>query len=104
MIAPVRALGSGTAHAGILVLPPHTAEPGDDALPLVGAGDPAIELNINPDRGYAFSVRGLAREIATATDTDYTDPASRVAVQAAEGDAWAVTLADDGCLRFVVRR
>ncbi|MBA3905777.1 MAG: phenylalanine--tRNA ligase subunit beta, partial [Pseudonocardiales bacterium] len=104
MIASVRELGIGADHAGILVLPPHTAMPGDDALPLIGAADPVIELNINPDRGYAFSVRGLAREIATATDADFTDPTSRVPVKTADGDAWPVTLADDGCLRFVARR
>ena len=104
MIASVRELGIGSDHAGILVLPPHTAEPGDDALPLLGANDPVIELNITPDRGYAFSVRGLAREIAIATDVDYVDPASRVAVPDVAGDAWPVRLADDGCLRFVARR
>jgi phenylalanyl-tRNA synthetase beta chain len=104
MIASVRELGIGTDHAGILVLPPNTGRPGDDALPLLGSGDPVIELNITPDRGYAFSVRGLAREIATATEADFTDPASRVAVQVAQGDAWPVTLADEGCLRFVARR
>ncbi|MBV9920804.1 MAG: phenylalanine--tRNA ligase subunit beta [Pseudonocardia sp.] len=108
MIASVRELGIGSDHVGILVLPPHTAEPGDDALPLLGANDPVIELNITPDRGYAFSVRGLAREIAIATDVDYVDPARRVAVPAVEdskdGGAWPVTLADDGCLRFVARR
>ena len=32
MIASARELGIGTDHAGILVLPPRTAEPGDDAL------------------------------------------------------------------------
>jgi phenylalanyl-tRNA synthetase beta chain len=104
MIASVRELGIGSDHAGILVLPPHTGEPGDDALPLLGANDPVIELNITPDRGYAFSVRGLAREIATATDVDYVDPASRVAVPDVAGDAWPVRLADEGCSRFVARR
>ncbi|HLU56678.1 MAG TPA: phenylalanine--tRNA ligase subunit beta [Pseudonocardia sp.] len=104
MIASARELGIGSDHAGILVLPPGTAEPGDDALPLLGRDDPVVELNITPDRGYCFSVRGLARELAGSLDVDYTDPATRVEVPAAEGDAWPVELPDPGCARFVARR
>ena len=63
-----------------------------------------IELAVTPDRGYCFSVRGLARELASAFDADFVDPASRVEVPAAEGDAWPVTLDDAGCARFVARR
>ncbi|GAA2573462.1 phenylalanine--tRNA ligase subunit beta [Pseudonocardia hydrocarbonoxydans] len=104
MIASARELGIGADHSGILVLPPGTAEPGDDARDLLGLDDPVIELDVNPDSGYCFSIRGLAREMSAALDADYTDPASRVAVAEAEGDAWPVTLDDAGCARFVARR
>ena len=104
MIASARELGIGADHAGILVLPAGTGEPGDDAVPLLGADDPVIELNITPDRGYCFSVRGLARELACSLDADFTDPAARVAVPLATGDAWPVELPDPGCARFVARR
>ncbi len=108
MIASARELGIGADHAGILVLPPGTAEPGEDARPLLGLSpdgpDAVIELNVTPDRGYCFSVRGLARELACSLDADYTDPAMRVTVPPAIGDAWPVELADSGCPRFVARR
>ncbi|ANY08784.1 phenylalanine--tRNA ligase subunit beta [Pseudonocardia sp. HH130630-07] len=105
MIASAKELGLGADHSGILVLPPGTAEPGDDALDVLGLSEPVVELAVTPDRGYCFAVRGLARELATALDADYTDPAARIAVPPAEGDAWPVRIADtEGCPRFVVRR
>ena len=63
-----------------------------------------IELNITPDRGYCFSVRGLGRELACSLDVGYTDPAARVEVPAAQGEAWPVVLADPACPRFVASR
>ncbi|MHA6631754.1 phenylalanine--tRNA ligase subunit beta [Pseudonocardia sichuanensis] len=104
MIASAKELGLGSDHAGILVLPSGAGEPGDDALPLLGVDDPVVELAITPDRGYCFSVRGLARELAASLDIDFTDPAARVDVPDAEGDAWPVALPDPGCVRFVARR
>ncbi|MCX6463748.1 MAG: phenylalanine--tRNA ligase subunit beta [Pseudonocardiales bacterium] len=105
MIASVRELGIGADHAGILVLPPGTAEPGADAGPLLGLDDAVIELDVNPDSGYCFSLRGLGREMAAALDVDYTDPASRVAVPGAEGEAWPVVVEEPArCPRFVARR
>jgi phenylalanyl-tRNA synthetase beta chain len=66
--------------------------------------DPVIELAITPDRGYCFSVRGLARELSCSLDTLFGDPA-RVELPAAEGDAWPVRIEDPvGCRRFVARR
>ena len=94
MICSVRELGIGTDHEGILVLrrrPPRSAT---TRCRLLGAHDPVIELTITPDRGYALSVRGLAREIAAAFDVAVRRPRSRVTVPAAERDAWPVTIAD----------
>ena len=64
MICSVSELGIGTDHSGILVLAPATAEPGADAREVLGLDDTAIDVNVTPDRGYAFSVRGLGRELA----------------------------------------
>ena len=104
MIASAKELGIGADHAGILVLPPGTALPGDDATALLGLDDAVIELAITPDRGYCFAVRGLARELASAFDTPFVDPVGRVEVLPADGDGWPVALVDAACLRFVARR
>ncbi|SDG99306.1 phenylalanine--tRNA ligase subunit beta [Pseudonocardia oroxyli] len=103
MICSARELGLGADHSGILVLPPGTAEPGADALAVLGVDDPVVELAITPDRGYCFAVRGIARELAASLGTGYTDPAAQVAVPAAKGEAHPVRLADSGCARFVAR-
>ncbi|KNC18655.1 phenylalanyl-tRNA synthetase subunit beta [Arthrobacter sp. RIT-PI-e] len=89
MIASVRELGIGEDHDGILVLSTLGLDPevGTDALDLLGLHDEAAEINVTPDRGYCFSIRGVAREYAHATGTAFTDPASPVPAPAAQGPA-----------------
>ncbi|SEQ11637.1 phenylalanine--tRNA ligase subunit beta [Arthrobacter sp. OV608] len=112
MIASVRELGIGEDHDGILVLSRIGLDPeiGTDAMELLGLYDEAAEINVTPDRGYAFSIRGVAREYAHATGTTFTDPASRVTAPAALAGGYGVKLNDDapiygkpGCDRFVAR-
>jgi len=104
MICSARELGLGDDHNGILVLPPGTAMPGDDATKLLGLDDTVIELAVTPDRGYCLSVRGLVRELACALELPYSDPAA-VDVPEAVGEAWPVRVEDPvGCRRFVLRR
>ncbi|HVV12417.1 phenylalanine--tRNA ligase subunit beta [Amycolatopsis sp.] len=104
MICSARELGLGDDHTGILVLPPATASPGDDAREVLGLDDTVLELTPTPDRGYALSVRGLARELACALDVPFGDPAS-LELPEPEGEAWPVHIEDeDGCSRFVLRR
>ncbi|MFT4123981.1 MAG: phenylalanine--tRNA ligase subunit beta [Microbacteriaceae bacterium] len=77
MIASARELGLGQEHAGILRLAELGIEApaGADALPLLGLADFAVDVNVTPDRGYALSIRGLAREYALSTGAAFRDPA-----------------------------
>ncbi|GAA4360736.1 phenylalanine--tRNA ligase subunit beta [Paeniglutamicibacter cryotolerans] len=112
MIASVRELGIGDDHDGILVLSTLGLDPelGTDAMDLLGLYDQAAEINVTPDRSYAFSIRGVAREYAHATETPFIDPAAGITVDASTGAGYPVVLADgagiygkDGCDRFVAR-
>ncbi|MCA0156958.1 phenylalanine--tRNA ligase subunit beta [Tsukamurella sp. M9C] len=105
MICSVSELGLGTDHSGILVLPAGTAEPGDDAKQVLGMDDTVIELNVTPDRGYAFSVRGLARELACGYDlpfTDITTPSEKAG--RGPGGVDVTVEPESGCTRFTALR
>lgn len=103
MICSASELNLGTDHAGIIVLPPGTAEPGAAAADVVGLDDVVFHLAITPDRGYCLSIRGMAREIACAFDLDFVDPAD-VPPLPAEGEAWPLTVRPEtGVARFGLR-
>ena len=103
MICSASELNLGTEHSGILVLPPGAADPGDDAVDVVGLDDVVFHLAITPDRGYCLSIRGMAREIACAYDLDFVDPAD-VPPLPADGEAWPLTVQPGtGVLRFGLR-
>ena len=102
MIASARELGLGDDHTGIIVLPPDVeAMPGADARAVVGLDDIVVELAITPDRGYCFSVRGLARELSHALGVAYRDPAASVPAVTGSEPAYRVRVEDPvGCDRF----
>ncbi|MCG5457896.1 phenylalanine--tRNA ligase subunit beta [Micromonospora sp. PSH03] len=105
MICSVKELGLGDDHSGIIVLGPDvTAKPGDDARPVVGLDDVVLDLEITPDRGYALSLRGLARELSHAFDVPLRDPALAPAPGGTETPAYPVEVRDTvGCDRFTAR-
>lgn len=80
MICSTRELGIGQDHDGILVLPKDCATPGTNAISLLEVNDVIFEIAVNPDRGYALSMRGIAREIAASLGISYRDPAVNVDV------------------------
>ncbi|MGK2853279.1 MAG: phenylalanine--tRNA ligase subunit beta, partial [Microbacteriaceae bacterium] len=99
MIASSRELGLGEDHEGILVLSTLGLDPavGTDAITLLGLDDVAIEVNVTPDRGYALSIRGIAREYAHSTGAAFRDPADIGA--GARGTGFPVQIIDDAPIR-----
>jgi len=73
MICSERELGLGQDHAGIMVL--DGVDPGQNANELLGIGEQILDIAVTPDRGYALSVRGVAREVAIAFGVEFRDPA-----------------------------
>jgi phenylalanyl-tRNA synthetase beta chain len=104
MIASARELGLGEEHDGILRLAELGLDPevGADAIALLGLDDWAVEVNITPDRGYAFSIRGIAREYSHATGAAFHDPAlvpSLVELVETPASGFPVTIDDRGPVR-----
>jgi len=75
MICSASELAIGDDHSGIIVLPP-SAPLGADFVSYAGLRDEVFEIAVTPDRGYAVSVRGIARELASAYHVPFTDPVS----------------------------
>lgn len=102
MICSARELGMGDDHDGIIVLPPEH-EAGTDAITLLELVDEVLDIAVTPDRGYALSLRGVARETATAYGLPLSDPAL-IDVPAPNGTGYPVNVTDPlGCDRFTAR-
>jgi phenylalanyl-tRNA synthetase beta chain len=97
MIASAKELGLGNEHSGILRLVELGLDVpvGTDAIALLGLDDVAVEINVTPDRGYALSLRGVAREYAHATGAAFRDPALRPAAELDPGSGFPIAV-DDG--------
>lgn len=105
MICSTEELGLGEdTEDGIIVLGKGIAKgieakPGDDAIALFGLDEEVVEINVTPDRGYCFSMRGVAREYSHATGQAFTDPAFSIEVPEATGEGFEVVLEDDAPIR-----
>jgi phenylalanyl-tRNA synthetase beta chain len=74
MICSAAELAIGDDHTGILVLPAD-APLGTDFVAYAGLRDVVLDVNVTPDKGFALSVRGIARELAIAYGVPFIDPA-----------------------------
>jgi phenylalanyl-tRNA synthetase beta chain len=78
MICSSRELGLGEDHSGIMTFEKGVVNVGDDAIKALEMNDVIFDIAVNPDRGYALSIRGLAREVAGALGLKFTDPTERI--------------------------
>ena len=103
MICASDEIGTGTDHDGIVVLGHGDVAGitvGSDAREIAGVNDTVFDLTITPDRGYAQSIRGLARELGAGFDVPFSDPAA-VALRDADSEVYPVRIDDkQGCVRF----
>jgi phenylalanyl-tRNA synthetase beta chain len=74
MICSARELGISDDHAGIMVFTESEVVIGADAIEVLQINDVIFDVAVNPDRGYALSIRGIAREVAGSLDLKFTDP------------------------------
>ncbi|MEV7621395.1 phenylalanine--tRNA ligase subunit beta [Microbacterium sp. NPDC089321] len=104
MIASARELGLGDEHDGIIVLSTLGLDPevGTDAIALLHLDDFAVDVNVTPDRGYGFSLRGLAREYSHATGAEFRDPADRDFAELQPGSGFEVRVDDRNPIRGAV--
>ncbi|HEY1344995.1 MAG TPA: phenylalanine--tRNA ligase subunit beta [Streptosporangiaceae bacterium] len=106
MICSAAELAIGEDHSGILVLAPD-APLGADFVAYAGLADHVFDIAVTPDRGYALSIRGVARELATAYGAAYTDPADTGLpgdVDKSSDEVYPASIDDPtACDRFVLR-
>ena len=74
MICSGRELGISDDHAGIMVFAEGEVMIGGDAIEALQINDVIFDVAVNPDRGYALSIRGIAREVAGSLGLKFTDP------------------------------
>jgi phenylalanyl-tRNA synthetase beta chain len=108
MICSPSELALGDDHTGIMVLSPD-APLGVDFVDYAGLRDVVLDVNVTPDKGHALSIRGMARELASAFDVPYTDPADAglppwVGSPGPDGAVYQASIADPtACDRFALR-
>ena len=75
MICSARELDLGDDHSGIMVLAPHSVPVGTPASDFLTFAEEVLDIAVTPDRGYALSIRGIARDTAIAFKLPFVDKA-----------------------------
>ncbi len=78
-------------------------EPGADALNALHMDDYMIELGLTPNRSDLLSHIGLARDLATVTNVEYSDLVPNV-VESLDTNDIKVSINTDKCTRYIARR
>lgn len=106
MICSAKELRFSDDHNGIIRLVELGLNPelGTDAIELLMLKDNVLDISVLPDRGYAMSMRGVARELANATGWAWKDPALISAELSQSAAAVKVEISDETAASRIVLR
>lgn len=102
MLCSAKELGLSEESEGILSLP-HDAPLGFDVWTYLQCSDHMLHVSLTPNRGDCLSIRGLAREAAIVTHSEY-QPSTLPEIPSTASMVLPVTIeAKDACPRYVGR-
>ena len=106
MICSARELRFSEDHNGIIRLVELGLDPeiGTDAIELLQLKEEVLDISVLPDRGYAMSIRGVARELANATGWKWKDPADIKTEITTSKDAVTAEISDPTAASRIVLR
>ena len=101
MICSERELGISEEHDGIMVLD-NSCEVGVNIDSILGEAYDAIDVEITPDKAFALSHRGIAREVAAMSGAKLKTPIEISKIASKGKDLIKVSLdKDGGCTRYI---
>ncbi|TVP60502.1 MAG: phenylalanine--tRNA ligase subunit beta, partial [Halomonadaceae bacterium] len=102
MLCAAAELGLSDDSDGLMELP-DDALVGEDIRTTLGLDDCIIDVDLTPNRGDCFSIRGLARELGALTDTPFEDLAPPAA-EIIHGQCPSIQIdAPQACPRYIGR-
>ncbi|MCH1546329.1 MAG: phenylalanine--tRNA ligase subunit beta, partial [Candidatus Marinimicrobia bacterium] len=101
MICSERELGISEEHDGIMVLD-NDAKTGSSIKDILGPIYNAIDIEVTPDKAFALSHRGIAREVAAMLGTTLKTPLSVTELSSNTKDNISIELdKKSGCTRYM---
>jgi phenylalanyl-tRNA synthetase beta chain len=105
MLCSARELAISADHGGILVLQEEGLDVGADLKHALELDNAVLDIEVEPNRPDLLSIRGVAREVAAATDVPLADV--DLALDESEEEASSVVPVEiealDACPRYVAR-
>ena len=101
MICSERELGISEEHDGIMVLD-DSLKAGTPIKDILGPLFNAIDIEVTPDKAFALSHRGIAREVATIVESKLKTPISIAKINPKSKEVISVELdKKGGCTRYI---
>lgn len=106
MLCSAKELNIGEELDGLMELANHGAHDrdiGKNIVDVLQLNDPAVDIDLTPNRGDCLSLRGIAREVSVLTNTDYTPPTITAVTPIIDDTIEITVAAEQDCPRYLGR-